>query len=326
MKATVVGIFGAFYKVRLENQTNQIILAKIRGKLRLRDKKISYFEPQERHPLTIGDIVEIYHDNEQNDKEVYISEIYPRRNSLRRSTAYQKQTLGANLDGVIIISSLDLPSFNEGLMVRILVESVLSQIKPILILNKMDLMHKNVEKQEQYTRPVTIMKYFKETGLNVFFETFATGIGTELRKSVKKGRFIAFGESGVGKSTFINQMLGTKIQAVDDQDITVKGRHVTSNPALYRANKNFELIDVPGVREFGLMHRLATEISGGFPEFKKHECRYGNCQHLDEPDCGVKNALHNKEYPEFRYQQYLSIMESMTETRKPRRGDFRNIK
>jgi ribosome biogenesis GTPase len=110
------------------------------------------------------------------------------------------------------------------------------------------------------------------------------------------------------------------------EEIILKGRHVTTNPVLYDLAGGIELIDVPGIREFGLMHRTKFEISSGFPEFHDIQCRFDNCLHLDEPDCGIKYAVENKVFPYFRYEQYCNIMQSMLENWKPRRGDMRNLR
>ncbi|MDH4262602.1 MAG: ribosome small subunit-dependent GTPase A [Spirochaetia bacterium] len=324
MKATVVGIYGAYYQVRPEGEhfSRKIILAKTRGKLRLEKKTTSYLEPRERHLLTIGDVVEIQVDDGEKD-EANIIELYPRKNSFQRATIYQKQTLGANLTAVIMISSMDCPVINGGLLARLLVETALCKIKPILILNKMDFHDKN--KKTEYIHALEIMQYFEKQNFRVFYESFNNGISKKLRNEITPGRYLAFGESGVGKSTFINQMLGKKIQATDMTEIVLKGRHVTTNPVLYEMEGSIELIDVPGIREFGLMHRTKFEIASGFHEFNDIKCRFDNCLHLDEPDCGVKLSLQQHDFPQFRYEQYCNIMKSMLENWKPRRGDMRNL-
>ena len=319
MKASVVGIYGAYFQVRPEG-SQQVLLAKPRGKLRLREKTSGYLTPRERHLVTIGDVVEIQVD-ERKDAEGNILQVFPRQNSFQRATVYQKQTLGANLDAVIVINAVDCPFFNSGLLARLLVETALCKIKPILILNKMDYLKQGIK--PEYRQAVDIMKYFEEKRFSVFYEIFDNGISPALRHEIKQGRYLAFGESGVGKSTFINQMMGKKIQATDMDEIILKGRHVTTNPVLYEMAGGIELIDVPGIREFGLMHRTRTEISAGFPEFDDLTCRFDNCLHLDEPDCGVKMALEEKRFPAFRYEQYINIMRSMIEHWKPRRGDMR---
>lgn len=324
MLATVVGVYGAYYRVRTgevrnDDHENNVLLAKPRGKLRLKSPKKSYFEPPERHVLAIGDTVEIAIGKE-NPQEASITALCPRKNCFQRATVYQKHTLGANLTGVIIISSLDKPLFNEGLLARLLTECSLSEIEPVLILNKMDYFDK---KNPGHQNTEKIFSYFEDNGYHVFRESFQKQISAGLKKKIARGRFLAFGESGVGKSTFINAILGQKKQAVDESDIMLKGRHITTNPVLYICSPKLELIDAPGIREFGLMHRSKSDIAKGFKEFIPYQCRYENCLHLTEPGCSIKDAVESGELPEFRYQEYCNIMDSMNEKRKPRRGDFR---
>jgi ribosome biogenesis GTPase len=320
MKATVVGIYGAYYEVRPHDYSDRVILAKIRGKLRLSEKNSSYFHIHERHLLTIGDDVKIQYSGE-NESEAYILEVFPRKNSFQRATVNQKQTLGANLDAVIIFSSLDFPPFNNGLLTRLIIEADLSKISSIVVLNKMD--YYETEKKELYEMVLEKVRYLQGIHIKVYFETIVKGISKELKNEIKKGRFLAFGESGVGKSSFINQMMGKKVQVVDPDEIGLKGRHITTNPVMYELQGGIELIDIPGIREFGLMHRSPLEISGSFPEFDGLKCKYVNCLHINEPDCAIKENVSCQKIPEFRYNEYANIVKSMGEKWKPRRGDYR---
>jgi len=321
MEALVTGIYGSFYQVELPGKKPVRYLAKIRGKLRLPgggDKMARRGE----HPLTIGDMVEIQLvDSPKNEIQGYIMSLYPRRNRFQRTSHSRTQLLGSNLDGVIAIFSLKFPYFNEGLLSRLVVEARLQGIPLVIILNKIDYLAE--ANGDQFQGVFDLLDHYKGLGFKVYRESFKKGISPSLKKEFKSGRYLFFGESGVGKSTLINLLAGKELQRTDQEGERIRGRHVTTNPVLVSKGK-LEIIDVPGVREFGLLHYTVQEIQNGFDEFRGRSCQFANCLHYAEPSCGVKDAVKNEEIPYRRYQSYLSILESIDEKYKPRRGDYRN--
>ncbi|MDH5721404.1 MAG: ribosome small subunit-dependent GTPase A [Spirochaetia bacterium] len=326
--AKIVGIFGAYFWVRVEN-SDTTLRAKPRGKLRLGARKESKFaELKAQHMLAIGDHVVIQKPDKADEKgiEAYITELKPRKNIFQRASFSRLQTLGANLDAVVIITSVEEPSFNPGFVDRVLVETENENLRAVLILNKTDLMQKktSAELSEKYNKILRFCEEYENLGYAVFYETFKKEIISEkLMSFLTENLYILNGLSGVGKSTFLNLLAEEKIQVTGDIGTSAKGKHTTTNPVLYKLKNGVEVIDVPGIREFGLAHKTPREIGGGFIEFRKYNCRYDNCIHLKEPGCGVKEAVIAGKIKEFRYNSYLSILESLGEEYKPRKGDFR---
>ncbi len=331
MKAHVAGIYGAYYLVLPdEEKTNEAgpFTAKLTGKMRIAEnEKICDIKPK--HPLAIGDAVKI-RKQEKHDSEInaVIVSVEPRQNSFQRATPYRLQILGANLDAIIMIFSIERPSFNTGLLSRLLVEAELTGITPFIVLNKMDLSKKMDRRQKKIS--LDHLAYLEKLGYRTFCETLSGGLSEELKQALRPGRYLAFGESGVGKSTLLNAYAEDELQSVSEVGVSRKGKHTTTNPSLFRFGHSgagvVEVIDVPGVREFGLSHRSVADIRRGFREFSQAvngECRFRDCTHTNEPECVVLQALTEGKISQERYRHYRQILAAVDEKFKPRRGDMR---
>jgi len=169
------------------------------------------------------------------------------------------------------------------------------------------------------------MSYLESIGYIVYRETFVKSISKKLIDLCSEGRHIVFGESGVGKSTFVNRLIGEQIQETKEIGSSQRGKHTTVNPVLFNTPEGGQIIDVPGVREFGLMHREPALIPSGFREFDDVVCKFDNCLHTHEPGCGVKEKLEQGNIAPSRYDNYLKILSSIHEHHKPRRGDLRKF-
>jgi ribosome biogenesis GTPase len=122
---------------------------------------------------------------------------------------------------------------------------------------------------------------------------------------------IFLGQSGVGKSSLINELMPERNLRVNEISIKSKmGKHTTTNTTLYHIPSGGDLIDSPGIREFQLDDMGDEEILNGFREFKPYigSCKFRNCAHINEPDCAIKEALLSGEISQKRYQNYLSLI------------------
>ncbi|MCX7632240.1 MAG: ribosome small subunit-dependent GTPase A [Turneriella sp.] len=324
MQALIAGIFGAYYHVLpfTENngkrQYHERRLAKPRGKLRIeyREKNTGYNKLHE-SLLAIGDIVTVEEDTKNLDI-LAISAVAERRNAIYRASFERQQCLAANTDGVIVFTSFTMPDFNHGFVERCLAEVQIAGAAAILLVNKIDLYHEPEPEKE------AILGYYHNCGIPVYRESVLERISEKLKSHLTEGIWLLLGQSGTGKSTFMNRLLGENLRAVGELSQVQKGRHTTTNPALYfsKHHEHLALIDVPGLREFGLRHRSPQELRLGYPDFLRFPCRFENCLHCDEPDCGVKTALAEGKIPAFRYNAYRAILATLQEEFKPRKGDY----
>lgn len=334
-RALVAGVFGAYYHVLplaepLAGESRRRFLgerfkAKPRGKLRIEygEKNAGYNKLRETL-LAIGDTVEIEADANNPDTYV-ITAVDPRRNEINRASFGRQQCLAANVDGVIVMSSIRSPDFNLGFVERCLAEVQIAGAEVILIVNKFDLLQQATGRiAETDDANEKIFAYYEKIGIPVFRESIFGGLSPRLKERLTQGTWLLLGQSGTGKSTLLNKVLGKDLQIVGEVSLIDKGRHTTTNPALYygAANPDLILIDVPGLREFGMHHRDAQAIRLGFPDFMELQCRFENCLHLREPGCAVKAALEAGDIPEFRYRCYVSMLDTVGENFKPRKGDY----
>ena len=135
---------------------------------------------------------------------------------------------------------------------------------------------------------------------------------TGLQSVLKDRTSILVGQSGVGKSSLINQLLpDMQIQTGALSTSTGKGTHTTTSTILYQFTDGGYLIDSPGVWEYGIWKLENNELAAGFIEFKPWlgQCRFNNCVHATEPDCAIKKAVADGHIRDWRYQSYLRLLE-----------------
>ena len=255
-------------------------------------------------------------EGQRDEMQAYIRVLLPRKNLIRRAAYQRVQVLGANIDRVVVITSYHKPGFSSGFIDRVLVEVEKNPgIDAAIVVNKSDLYS---EKTDQENR--NKLQLYRDLGYQVFEESFISGVSKPLETCMGTGVTLFIGHSGVGKSTLLNSLAGKEIQQIGE--ILKKGRHTTTNPFLYTKDNSTHFIDNPGVREFGLQHLLPENISSGFREFQPISCRFENCLHVEDPDCGVIKAVEQRKIADFRYQSYLSILESLSEKYKTRKGNY----
>ena len=225
----------------------------------------------------------------------------------------QMKPVAANIDQLFIVTS-PIPELNEGLVDRYLVAAELSHIRPILVLNKIDtlsdeqlaLLKKRIKVYQDIDYPVIYTSARSQHGLDRLFQML------ENKTSV----FV--GQSGVGKSSLINALLpDANIKEGEVSQTTNKGTHTTSVSRLYHLKnasvKNARLIDSPGVREFGLWAINKEDVIHGFIELQQYarNCRFRDCKHINEPGCGLLDAIEENKITRQRLDSYHRIVDSI---------------
>jgi ribosome biogenesis GTPase len=154
---------------------------------------------------------------------------------------------------------------------------------------------------------------YRQLGYSVIRTSCKTDPGVDaLIPLLQAKTSILVGQSGVGKSSLIRQILpDLEIQTGALSHSTGKGRHTTTTTMLYELPGNGRLIDSPGVWEYGLWRLAPDEIARGFVEFRPHlgHCRFNDCLHRSEPGCAVKQACENGQIERWRYESYCRILE-----------------
>lgn len=256
------------------------------------------------NPLAVGDRV-LFTVHQGN--EGLIGSRVQRTNSFERWNAKRSvnQTLVANMDLILCISSADEPPFRPRFIDRAIVCA--HQIPVMIILNKCDLMLT----EEQLDR----FNLYEKLGYEIFsLSAFDSDGITALRKRLLHKTVAMIGQSGVGKSTIVNGLVGDDI-VQKTQDISQKfhrGRHTTNYAVMLDAH-GFNVVDTPGMRELHIPHEDPHQIADCFPEFRiyRDKCGFQSCLHIHEPDCAIQNAVESGAIHSDRYESYVRMIASL---------------
>ena len=246
------------------------------------------------------------------DKGV-IEKVDARKNLLYRSDEFRSKLIAANLDQAVVVVAA-VPYFREELLIRCLVACESSDIPVLIVLNKSDLpetaaLARHLETYAQLGYPQITVS--------------ARGDLAELQAHLNGKTSVLVGASGVGKSTLLNALAPDANAATGEISIALDaGKHTTTNARLFhlpgdgntRGNNNGDLIDSPGMQEFGLTHLSQAALMDAFPEIRSRagQCRFYNCRHLKEPGCAVLAAAQAGEMLPNRLRVYQSLVGQTT--------------
>jgi len=273
LTGTIVAAYGKRFQVELADD----------------QKRISCVTRGKKTDLACGDNVTV----KLTDKhEGVIESTLPRKTLLYRSNAFKSKMLAANVTQIIIVLATQ-PSFYEALLNRCLIAAEAAGIKALIVLNKCDLADNDDAKQK--------LALYTELGYQVLALSATEDISA-LRPYLQGEASILVGQSGMGKSTIINALLpDADVRTREVSLVLDSGKHTTTAAHLYHLDTHSQLIDSPGLQEFGLHHLSTDDLEHAFIEFRPYlgKCRFNNCKHLQEPDCAIKEAMAiNKVTPE----------------------------
>ncbi len=243
-----------------------------------------------------------------------VEAVEPRTSVLTRPDYYDGlKPVAANVDQMIIVSSV-LPELSLNIIDRYLVASETLSIAPLLVLNKIDLLE-----ADQLAEYKSWLSEYERIGYKVLFVSKQTGEGiAELEAELKDRINIFVGQSGVGKSSLVNALMPQfNVEEGEISENSGLGQHTTTASRLYHIPTGGDLIDSPGVREFGLWHLEPEEITKAFIEFRPYLglCKFRDCKHNDDPGCVLRQAVEDGEINQIRFENYHRILESMAENK-----------
>ena len=257
-------------------------------------------------PVITGD--RVYWVPEQEAGSGIILGHLPRKSLLYRpENAHKNKLIAANIDAIIIVSAP--PVLSEDMLDRYLVAAETLNIPPVILLNKMDLLDAP-QKQAVALR----LAAYEKIGYPIIYSSTVTHDGmTELNAFLPNKTCVLIGASGVGKSSIIAALTAQSSIRIGTVSANGLGKHTTTTTHLYHLPNGGNLIDSPGVREFGLWNMDKNAVLAGFVELKDllSQCKFRNCQHQQEPGCAVQQALQDNEVDARRYASYLKILESL---------------
>ena len=246
-----------------------------------------------------------------------IEAVHSRKNELARPDYYDgMKAIAANIDRIIIVSAV-LPSLSLNIIDRYLVICENAKIPAIIVLNKVDLLS-----EQQYKEAEQQLKIYQQIGYQTMMISAKSGKNMQnLTALLAQGTSIFVGQSGVGKSSLVNQILPeVQAQIGEISQTSGLGQHTTTASRLYHLPQGGELIDSPGIREFGLWHLEPEQITLGYREFQYFlgTCKFRDCKHLQDPQCALREAVEQGKIHPIRFENYHRLIQSRDETKSQR--------
>ena len=287
MQGVIIENISNIYKVKIKDK---IYTTTARGKLK----------KNEITPV-VGDYVKVTVEDEKN-KIAVIEKIEDRKNYIKRPKI-------ANITQIILVLSSKNPKPDLLMLDKQLAFAEYIGIKAIIVLNKTDL-----DKSEEFRK---IKEIYNQIGYTVILTEAKNGIGIEELKKYLEGNINAFsGNSGVGKSTLINKLFNKEMTLEGEiSQKNKKGKNTTTAIKLYEINNNTYIADTPGFATFDICELESKELYKYFREFPQYEkdCEFIGCTHIKEKECGIKNAIQNKQINNDRYVRFCKIYNELKE-------------
>ena len=298
-EGTVIKSTGSWYRVLEVNGDEWD--CRIRGKLRMKGIKST-------NPVAVGDQVQF--EVEENKDTAVIKNILPRKNYIiRKSINLSKRShiLAANIDHVYLLVTLVAPQTHTGFIDRFLVTAEAYHIPVTILFNKVDLYA-----EEDMGVLERFMDMYRQVGYRCKTISARDKNSVAFLKEEIKGKKVMFGgHSGVGKSTLINSLEpGLELKTAKISMSHLSGQHTTTFAEMHPLSSGGYIIDTPGIKAFGLIDFDKKILSHYFPEMRDliSECKFNDCQHVNEPDCAIRAAVETGEIPGERYYNYLQML------------------
>ena len=291
MQGKIIKGIAGFYYIHAEN--GQVYECKAKGA----------FRKQKIKPL-VGDMVRIAVLDEAEHLG-NVEEILPRKNELIRPAV-------ANIDMALVIFAAAKPEPNFDLLDRFLCMMEFQNVPVTICFNKTDLVDE--EKLEEYRR------IYEPAGYRLMSTCTRTGEGVDAVKALLHGKTTTVaGPSGVGKSSLINALQSdVQMQTGVISDKIDRGKHTTRHSEIVPVMEDSYIMDTPGFSSMDVPGFEKEDLWTCFPEFREYEpyCKFQGCSHINEPDCGVKEALAEGKISSVRYENYKLLYEELKNMKK----------
>ncbi|WP_106460068.1 ribosome small subunit-dependent GTPase A [Anaerococcus sp. Marseille-P3915] len=265
-----------------------LLMAKARGNFRVKDKK----------PL-VGDNVEV---DVLEDDKAYITKLLPRRNEIKRPNI-------ANVDQLLVFITIDHPPLNLYNLDKYLAMCEYLNIDVVIILTKIDLVS-----QEKIKKIADI--YMDLSYKLIKIDNYKDFPKDEILEVLKGKTSAVSGASGVGKSTFLSNILDREIEIGEISQKSRRGKNTTRHTEIFKISKDTFIFDTPGFDSFEFdFLEDENDLKNTFVELRNRDCKFKDCNHINEPSCRVKEDLEAGKIAQSRYKNYLQLFEELKQRR-----------
>ena len=306
-KGVVLRSTGSSYFIESEGN---LYSCKLKGKMRLQNIKST-------NPVAVGDNV-IFEVNDASKKdEGKIIDIGYRKNYIvRKSVNLSKQTqiIASNIDLALLMVTINKPKTYPIFIDRFLLSAEAYHIPVIILFNKIDSFTIDQLKDLE-----SLKKIYDDIGYNTYKISAKKNQNiVKLKKTLINKVSMISGNSGVGKSTFINALepeIKLKTASISSQHM--QGKHTTTFAEMHILKNGIKIIDTPGIRGFGVVNIKAEEIRNYFPEILTNQvkCKFKNCLHKNEPECAIIRGVDDGSISKSRYKSYIHLIKEGTNIR-----------
>lgn len=275
--------------------------------------------------VAVGDFVLFEKMGHDEGLITYVEERYSVLSRADNLLRRKEQLIAANIDQVLITVSLVHPPLKTFIVDRYIIAAEKGGMEPIIVVNKIDLLDdpsfSDELREEEKVLYEKFFEAYSKANIKVLGVSAEKNLNIDALKLMMKDKASVFsGQSGVGKSSLINAVVGSTLKVGEVVDKTKKGSHTTTMALLLPLDCGGWCIDTPGIKSFGLWNLEKSEVEAYFPEIhdKGANCKFPDCSHTHEKECAVIQSIENGEISELRYTSYLYLLESLGQIHRPR--------
>jgi ribosome biogenesis GTPase / thiamine phosphate phosphatase len=306
LRGIAIAVRGQFVDVDVDGRVWQCTIRRV-----LRTRLIG-----ERGPVVVGDRVAISTGSDEAgvQREGAIEHVFPRSSTLTRSDGKRTHMIAANVEQVLVITSIREPMIKPHLIDRYLVAAHAGSLPAAVCVNKVDL------DPDPEDETAEILARYERLGYPAIGTSTVSGVGLDSLRSLLAGRAtLLAGQSGVGKSSLINAVEpGLKLKTAEVSLSTEKGRHTTTTAVWLKLSGGGAVVDTPGIRALDVAMVPISELEMHFVEFvdRLAQCKFPNCVHIHEEGCAIKAAVQSGKIDQSRYASYVELFYDLSDTKR----------